>query len=91
MYFNFFLTSKLCLWIFISNPLPSFEVKRAINIDLDNDTDIEASTDTEDLEEVDKDIDENLILDSNEWDINIHRISFKNFSNRLLMKEILFL
>jgi hypothetical protein len=30
-------------------------------------------------------------LDSNEWDINIHRISFKNFSNRLLMKEILFL
>jgi hypothetical protein len=46
--------------------LPSFEVKRAINIDLDNDTDIEASTDTEDLEEVDKDIDENLILDSNE-------------------------
>ncbi len=41
-------------------------MKRAINIDLDNDTDIEASTDTEDLEEVDKDIDENLILDSNE-------------------------
>jgi hypothetical protein len=46
--------------------LPSFEVKRAINIDLDNDTDIEASTDTEDLEEVDKEIDRNLILDSNE-------------------------
>jgi hypothetical protein len=46
--------------------LPSFEVKRAINIDLDNDTDIEASTDTEDLQEVDKEIDRNLILDSNE-------------------------